>query len=80
VRRSRKRAGLTVRCFAPTLDTANVVPVRLGQLGEFFLREAFLETELTQVNSERNSWVRSRRVAIIESLTTMSLHTMSMTN
>jgi hypothetical protein len=49
--------------------------VQVGQLGRFFLREAFLETELTQVNSERNSWVRSRHVATIESLTTMSLHT-----
>jgi len=50
--------------------------VQVGQLSKFFLREAFLESEPTQVNSERNWWVRSRHVAIIESLTTMSLHTM----
>jgi hypothetical protein len=51
--------------------------MQIGQLRKFFLREALLQAKLTDVNSECNSWVPTGHVAIIEALTTMSLHTMS---
>jgi hypothetical protein len=51
--------------------------MHVGQLRKFFLREAFLETKFTHVDSERNSWVRTGHVVMIEAMTTMSLHTMS---
>jgi hypothetical protein len=60
-----------------TLNTSDVVAVYVGQFGQLLLGEALSETELAQVNSERNSGVRARHPAMIVFMTTMSLHTMS---
>jgi len=58
------------------LDPAHVVAVQVGQFGQFLLRQPPFEPKLADALSEDDSRV-GWHAAIIGSVTTMSLHTMS---
>jgi hypothetical protein len=59
------------------LHPAHVVAVQVGQLRELFLRESTLQPDFAYTLAEDASWVRVSHADIIGSVTTMSLHTMS---
>ena len=58
------------------LDTAHVIAVQIGQFCQLLLRQAALKPELAYSLPEDDARI-GLHVAIIGSLTTMSLHTMS---
>ncbi len=58
-------------------DPTYMIAMQVHQFSLFLLREAPLKAQLAQVFSERSSGVRDRHAGIIELMTTMSLHTMS---
>ena len=60
-----------------TLDSADVVAVQIGQLRQLLLREAAFEPERADSLSEHHPRVWGSHPAIMGSLTTMSLHTIS---
>ena len=76
----RPRASLTIVDEADialaALDTAHVVSMQVGQLCQFLLRQSALNSELAHAPAKENARISGHAV-IIRTLTTMSLHTMS---
>ncbi len=60
-----------------SFDAANVIAVKVREFRQLLLRETPLEAQFADVFSEYGSGVTGRHEAIIVSMTTMSLHTMS---
>ena len=60
----------------PALHTAHIVTMQVGQLCQLLLRQLALQPELAYSSTEHNARVTWHAV-IIETVTTMSLHTMS---
>jgi hypothetical protein len=51
--------------------------VQVGQLSQLLLRQSAFQSEFADAPAENNPWVRSWHPAMMETLTTMSLHTIS---
>jgi hypothetical protein len=59
------------------LYSPNIIAMQVGKLGQLLLRQAELCPKLAHTLAESDSWVGSGHRAIIGTMTTMSLHTMS---
>jgi hypothetical protein len=58
-------------------DSTDVIAMQVRQFRQSLLGESPLESELAQVYPEHGSGIGGSHPAMIEALTTMSLHTMS---
>ena len=61
----------------PTLDPAHVVSMEVREFSQLLLGETPFEPKRPNSLSKQSPWIRKWHLAIIGSLTTMSLHTIS---
>lgn len=61
----------------PALDTAHVVSMKVREFRQLLLGEAPLEAEHPHASPKQYPWIRNCHAGIMRSLTTMSLHTIS---
>jgi hypothetical protein len=63
----------------PSLNTTHVVSMEISEFSQLLLGETPFKPERPHSPAKQTPWIRNWHLAIIGSLTTMSLHTISVT-